>query len=85
MTLTEEFQEYIQLINNWYDYKEESDAKATTWQEIKNKEAQIVERLEARSYKPHHITHDQRVYAIDYAKQQLTFIYAPKVEILDLE
>lgn len=83
MTLTEEFQEYIQLINDWDSYKEESDAKETVWQKIKNKEAKIVERLEARSYNPRHITYDQRVFAIDYANRKIDFVYAPKVELLD--
>lgn len=92
MTLTEEFKEYMNLINKWWEHKEKTEANpeaSTTeeeeaWQEMQSKEWQLVERLRARSYRPHHITHDERVFEIDYTQMKINYIYAPKTETLDL-
>lgn len=92
MTLTEEFKEYMNLIDKWWEHKEKTEnnpGASTTeefkaWQEMQIKEMQLVERLKARSYRPHHITHDERVFEIDYTRSKINYIYAPKTEILDL-
>lgn len=92
MTLTEEFKEYINHIDKWWGHKEKSEAnneassikeEDDAWQELKIIENNLVERLKARSYNPHHITHDQRVYKIDYENMQILYIYAPTTEMLD--
>ena len=91
MTLTEEFKEYIDHINKWWEHEEKSNYEysstkaAEAWQEIQKKEAQIVERLRARPYNPHHITYDQRVYEINYTDMKINYIYAPTTEMLDRE
>lgn len=92
MTLTEEFKEYINHIDKWWGHKEKSEAnneassikeEDDAWQKLKIIENNLVERLKARSYNPHHITHDQRVYKIDYENMQILYIYAPTTEMLD--